>query len=282
MRIGPYRLSSIETGTCALDGGAMFGVVPKVVWEKELPADERNRVRLSLRALLLEEIDGPARILVDTGIGDKWSAKHADIYGIDHRQSSLEASLAERGLRTADITDVLLTHLHFDHAGGATRRRGDDVVPTFANARYWVQSRNLAWARNPTERDRASYRAEDFEPLLRHGVLELLPDAGAWRPGIELVLSEGHTTAMQIPVISGPEGTLAYCADLIPTAAHLRIPWVMGYDNHAVLTVNEKRALLERGRRERWIFFFEHDPLGPAVRCRVGAEDVDAFERVTL
>jgi len=282
MRIGHYHLTTIETGEFALDGGAMFGVVPKTLWQRELPADDRNRVRLALRALLLEEVDGPARILIDTGVGEKWPAKLADVFGVDHTRLSLEAGLATRGLTPGDITHVLLTHLHFDHAGGATIRRDGELVPAFENARYFVQRRNLEWAQAPSERDRASYREENFEPLLRCGVLELLDGAGTWMDGIDLVLSHGHTEAMQLPVISGPEAKLVYCADLIPTAAHVRAPWVMGYDNHPVVTVEEKNELLARGCREGWLFFFEHDPEGPAATIRSTEKGFAIDRRMTL
>ncbi len=282
MQIGSYKLRSIETGEFALDGGAMFGVVPRTLWERVAPPDDRNRVQLALRALLLEEIDGPARILVDTGIGTKWAPKLADIYGVDHGKLSVERSLQDHGLTTGDITDVLLTHLHFDHAGGATTRRGDEVVPTYENARYWVQRRNLEWARNPTEKDRASYLAENFEPLVEHGVLELLEGPGPWRPGIELILSDGHTTAMQLPLVSGPEGALVYCADLIPTAAHMAVPWVMAYDNQPLVTIEEKKELLGRGLDGDWLFFFEHDIHGPAARVQHTNKGYSVGERVAL
>lgn len=282
MQIGPYQLSAIETGTVALDGGSMFGVVPKPVWEREHPADEHNRIRLALRALLVEEINGPARILVDTGIGHKWPPALAERFGIDHDQTDLERSLAARGLGTGDITDVLLTHLHFDHAGGATVQRGGDVVPTFENARYWVQERNLDWARDPSPKDRTSYRDENFEPLLAHGVLELLDGPGTWREGFDLIISEGHTTAMQLPKISGDEGALLYCADLIPTASHVRVPWVMGYDNHPLTTIEEKAGLLSAGAEEAWHFFFEHDPSSPAARVHHTDKGYEIAQRISL
>lgn len=282
MQIAGYQLRSVETGWFALDGGAMFGVVPRALWQRHIAPDERGRVGLALRTLLIEELDGPRKILVDTGIGQKWDAKLADIYGVDHSRLELERSLAELGLQPEDITDVLLTHLHFDHAGGATKKVGDKLVPTFGEARYHVQRRNLEWAQNPTEKDRASYRPDNYEPLLEHGVLELLDGPGTWLPGIELILSDGHTQAMQLPHVFGPEGHLTYCADLIPTAAHVALPWIMAYDNQPLVTLEEKRALLERVCREDWVLFFEHDPEGAAATVESGPRGYSVRDRVSL
>ncbi len=283
MRIGPYELTSIETGWMALDGGAMFGVVPRALWSRHIEPDERGRIGLALRALLIEEQGGSGRrILVDTGIGQKWDPKGADIFGIDHSRLELERSLAERGLATSDITDVLLTHLHFDHAGGATKKMGDTIVPTFENATYYVQKANLEWAQSPTDKDRASYLPENFEALLREGVLELTDGPGEWLPGIELILSDGHTRAMQLPHIHGPEGHLTYCADLIPTSVHVPTPWVMAYDNFPLTTMEEKRGTLDRAMAEDWTLFFEHDPFGPAAKVEVGRRGFQVGERVDL
>jgi glyoxylase-like metal-dependent hydrolase (beta-lactamase superfamily II) len=286
MRIGPYELSAIETGWMALDGGAMFGVVPRALWSRHIAPDDRGRIGLALRALLIEEVEAPGdsrrKILVDTGIGQKWDDKGADMFGVDHTSLELEQSLAARGLGTADITDVLLTHLHFDHAGGATKKVGDAVVPTFPNATYHVQKANLAWAQAPTDKDRASYRAENFDALLREGVLELLDGPGEWLPGIELILSDGHTRAMQLPHIHGPEGHVAYCADLIPTSVHVPTPWVMAYDNFPLTTMEEKRAILERATTEDWTLFFEHDPFGPAAKVATGKRGYQVGARVEL
>ncbi len=282
MRIGPYELSSIETGWFALDGGAMFGVVPRSLWERKLPADDRNRVGLALRALLLEEGDGPRKILVDTGIGQKWDAKSADIFAVDHSRLELEKSLQERGLKTSDITDVLLTHLHFDHAGGATKKIGNKIVPTFENAQYHVQKDNLAWAQNPTEKDRASYLQENFEPLLEAGVLQCLDGPGEWLAGIELIISHGHTKAMQLPHIHGAEGHVTYCADIIPTSVHVPVPWVMAYDNFPLDSMAEKKDILQRATAEDWTLFFEHDPFGPAAKVIHGPKGFAAGERIAI
>ncbi|MHC5065490.1 MAG: MBL fold metallo-hydrolase, partial [Planctomycetota bacterium] len=256
--------------------------VPKALWERQIPADDRNRVGLAARALLLEEIEGERKILVDTGLGQKWGSKLADIYGVDHSKLRLETSLEAKGLRTGDITDVLLTHLHFDHAGGATKKVDGKILPTFENAKYFVQTRNLAWAHEPTEKDRASYMREDYGVLEEEGVLETLDGGGEWLPGIELIMSEGHTTAMQLPHVHGPEGHLVYCADMIPTAAHVPVPWVMAYDNQPLVTMQEKHDLLAKVAAEDWVLFFEHDPQGPASRVTSTEKGYRSGERVQL
>jgi glyoxylase-like metal-dependent hydrolase (beta-lactamase superfamily II) len=286
MRIGRWNVSSIETGWFALDGGAMFGVVPRALWARHIEPDAVGRIGLALRAMLLEEIDGNRKILVDTGIGQKWDDKGAAMFAVDHQRFELERALGERGLRTGDITDVLLTHLHFDHAGGATRRVGDgasaSIVPTFENATYYVQKDHLAWAQAPTEKDRASFRRENFEALLREGVLELTDGPGEWAPGIELILSYGHTHAMQLPHLHGPEGHVMYCADIIPTSIHVPVPWVMAYDNFPLTTMEEKKHILQQACAADWILFFEHDPWGPAARVVEGERGYQAGGRETF
>ena len=292
MRIGNWKLFAVETGRFALDGGAMFGVVPKTLWQRNHPPDERNRVPMSLRALLARKVNQAGEftgqnLLVDTGVGDKWSPKLADIYAVDHSELTIERGLAAHGLKASDITDVLLTHLHFDHAGGATRHKhqsGEDqsMVPTFENATYYVQKGNLDWARNPTEKDRASYLAENWEPLIEAGVLEIIEGQGEFLPGIELILSFGHTDAMQLPRFHGQGGSLLYCADLIPTASHIPVPWVMAYDNRPLVTIEEKKAILPRAAAENWWLFFEHDIHGPAAQVVAGPKGFHAGERSDL
>src|SRR6185369_5197923 len=216
LNFGPWRVHLLETGYLWLDGGSMFGSVPKPLWSKLQPPDERNRIRLAMRCLLLEGDEG--RILVDDGIGTKFSPKLADIYGVEHDVHTLEGSLAAIGLGLADVTDVVLTHLHFDHAGGSTRLDGNRVVPTFPKARYHVQRRNLENARNPNPRERASYLAENFEPLEEHGAIDAMDGSNTPWPGFELFTANGHTRGQQLVRVSGPEGALYYVADLIPTA----------------------------------------------------------------
>lgn len=288
MRIGKYQLNAVETGEFALDGGAMFGVVPRTLWERKLPPDDRNRIHLAVRALLVQELDDGGiptghNLLIDTGVGQKWDARMADIYGVDHSRLRIETSLAELELRLEDIGHVLLTHLHFDHAGGATRRdESRGLVPTFPNARYYVQQQNLDWAQNPTQKDRASYLKENFQPLLEAGVLETLDGPGEFWPGIELHMSNGHTTGMQLPRIHDSESSLIYCADIIPTAAHVPVPWVMAYDNEPLVTMAEKEALLARAVAEGWWIFFEHDPEAAMAKVVQGPKGYAAAERSQL
>ena len=259
MKIGSYELHAIETGRFALDGGAMFGVVPRPLWEKTSPPDERNRIAMAARALLAMG-DG-RRILVDTGNGDKFDQKFASIYKMESSGEIIDASLARHHLRPSDITDVILTHFHFDHAGGATRREGDRVVPAFPNARYYVQKQHWDAALHPTERDRASFLPDDFMPLLEAGVLNLIDGEKEILPGIRVRIVNGHTAALQCPLISDGTTSLLYCADLIPLASHLHLPWIMAYDLRPLITLEEKRKTLEQAVEEEWILFFEHDPV---------------------
>jgi glyoxylase-like metal-dependent hydrolase (beta-lactamase superfamily II) len=280
MTIGGYRIHAVETGRFALDGGAMFGVVPKVLWERTDPADERNRISMAARALLLV---GHGRvILVDTGNGDKMPEKLRAIYRIDNESSNLTASLESLNLRPADITDVVLTHLHFDHAGGATVRSGDRIVPAFPNARYYVQREHWDAALAPTERDQASFFRDDFLPLQEHGHLQFTDGPGELFPGISLEPVHGHTAALQCPVISDGRQTLFYCADLVPMAAHVQLPWIMGYDLRPLVTLEEKRKILGRAAAEQWVLFFEHDPRIAAARIVDGEKGYAIREQVAL
>jgi glyoxylase-like metal-dependent hydrolase (beta-lactamase superfamily II) len=271
LTLGGWSLHTLETGMFRLDGGAMFGSVPKPLWSRTNPADDRNRIRLAMRCLLAE--GHGRRILVDDGIGEKFAAKLADIFGIDHSEHTLERSLAALGLGVEDVTDVVLTHLHFDHAGGSTRRDGERLVPRLPKALVHVQARNLENARRPNLRERASYLAENFEPLEQAGVLRVMDGASEPWPGFRLIRADGHTRGQQLVRISGPEGTLYFVADLIPTAAHVRIPFVMGYDVAAIETMAEKKSLLDQAVAEGAWVCLEHDP--DVALARPGAEGDD-------
>jgi glyoxylase-like metal-dependent hydrolase (beta-lactamase superfamily II) len=271
LTLGPWKITTLEAGYVWLDGGSMFGSVPKPLWSKLEAPDERNRIRLSMRCLLLEG-EG-RRILVDDGAGEKSSAKFADIYRIQHEEHSLERSLGQLGLGAGDVTDVVLTHLHFDHAGGSTRRDGERLAPGFPRARYFVQRRNLENARRPNPRERASYVSENFEPLVDHGVLELWDGPQRPWPGIEIFTAEGHTRGQQLVRVSGPDGVLYYVADLIPMAPHVRIPFVMGYDMAAIETMDEKRTLLDRAVAEGAWVALEHAPVVALARPKAEGDD---------
>ncbi len=281
MKIGSYELHAIETGEFALDGGAMFGIIPKVFWEKKIPADDKNRIPLRLRALLIS--GNGKNILVDDGIGTKEDDKFSSIYKIDHSRFALESSLSKHGLSCNDITDVILTHFHFDHAGGSTKLDGKgNLVPTFPNATYYIQRKNLQWAKDPSEKDQASFTKANFEPLLEANLLKELDGPCELYPGIEILVVEGHTPAQQLVKVSDERTSLLYCGDLIPTSAHVQIPWIMGYDNHPITTLGEKKRILEKAADEKWVLFFEHCPLMAACRPVRTAKGFDCGEKIEI
>lgn len=258
MRVGEWQIETLVDGSFALDGGSMFGVVPKALWERGNPADDRNRIALASRLLLLR---GESRIvLVDTGLGHRWSDKERDIYAIDRSGPDVVGQLAARGIDIGDVTDVILTHLHFDHAAGTVREGDGGLELTFAAARHHLQRRHWEWAQSPTPKDTASFRPDDFRALADSPLLELRDGPGEVLPGVEVLPLDGHTDAMQAVKVSGPEATLLYVADLVPTTAHLRLPFVMAYDNRPLRTLQEKRELLSTAAREDWILVLEHDP----------------------
>lgn len=255
--LGDWTVQTIESGFLWLDGGSMFGSVPKPLWSRTNPPDERNRIRLAMRCLLM--VGHGRRVLVDIGLGDKFDAKLRDIYRVED-EPRLEASLAAAGVAPGDVTDVVLTHLHFDHAGGSTALAGDRLVPRLPNARWYVQKRNWENAHAPNPRERASYMPENFDPLREAGVLELWEGRVRPWPGVEMITAEGHTRGQQLVRVEGGGSAAYFVADLIPTASHVRIPYVMGYDVAAIETMAEKRELLARAAAERAWVVLEHDP----------------------
>lgn len=258
MKIGEYEVISVHGGAFRLDGGAMFGVVPKPLWEKTNPPDESNRIDMAMRCLVAR---GEGRvILVDTGVGSKYDEKFASIFAIDHSEHELVRALADRGLSPDDVTDVIMTHLHFDHGGGLTRRDGDVLSPQFPNARVHVQRSHWEHAMEPNERDRASFLRENYEPLREHSDLNLLEGDATLFPGIDVVVVHGHSPSMQLVKVYDRDCTLLYCADLIPTASHLPYPYIMGYDLEPLKTLAEKKTYLPLAAEEGWILAFEHDP----------------------
>lgn len=284
MQIGPYTVQTIETGEFALDGGAMFGIVPKPLWEKKIGVDPRNRIDMRLRCLLLRgEVGGERRtILIDTGIGTKWDPKGRDIYRIDHARSELIRNLAAVGVGPDDVTDVILTHLHFDHAGGATMRVGERIIPTFPKAAYYVQKAHWEWANRPSDKDRGSFMAHDFVPLMEARQLTLLDPTDTIVSGITFRFSHGHTSALQHPVISDGSTTLYYCADLFPTSLHVYVPWVMAYDIRPLETIAEKKAILAEAAAAGWVMVFEHCPLVAAARMATTERGYGIAETIAL
>lgn len=266
MKIGEYEINSLETGYFSLDGGAMFGVVPWVFWSKLNPPDERQRIKLAARCWLVR---GHGRtILVDDGNGTKWSEKLKDIYRLDNSSGDLISSLKSAGFRPEDITDVILTHLHFDHAGGSTTDVNGEILPTFPNARYYVQKKQWELSQNPSEKDRGSFMRDDYAPLMDHGVLELVDGEFEIFPGIELLVCNGHTNAQQLPKITDGKTTMLFCCDLVPTTSHLPWPYVMAYDVRPLVTIEEKKRILSRAYEEKWILFLEHDPSTEAITLK--------------
>ena len=263
MLIGSYQLYSIETSEFALDGGAMFGIIPKPLWEKEVPADEQNRITMVTRSLLLVSDDH--KIIVDTGNGTKWQEKFRDIYRIELDNLNLEKSLAKYNFSPGDITDVYCTHLHFDHVGGNTKIVAGKLEPVFPNATYWVQNENWELANSPSEKDAGSFMSADWSVLLENNMIHFVDGKESFLPEIENHLTYGHTTGLMHPIIGDSTNKLIYMADLIPMAAHIPLPWVMAYDIHPALTVQEKGEILPTIVDEDWIIFFEHDPVYQAA-----------------
>ena len=261
MRFGDLRLDLVRGPEFRLDGGAMFGVVPKVLWERRFPADARNRVRLATNCLLVRGSGFTA--LIESGLGEKWDPKDRDRFAIDDR-TTMAGGLRELGVRPEDVDALVLSHLHFDHAGGATRLDAEGyAVPAFENATVYVQAAELAHARSPNERDRASYRPDDWEPCARAGKLEAVTGEVEVRPGVTVVPVRGHNADMQAIRIDSRGSVAFYFADALPTTAHVPIPWIMAYDLYPVDLVENKRRLLASAVSEGWLCVFEHDPEVP-------------------
>jgi glyoxylase-like metal-dependent hydrolase (beta-lactamase superfamily II) len=264
--IGGLRTYVLQAGGQKLDGGAMFGVVPKPLWERRIPPDERNRIQLGMRCLLIEHDAG--LVLIDTGAGNKEEPKFHDIYGVENTGANgrtlLEDALASLGRSAADVAMVVDTHLHFDHAGGNTWIDTEHVVrPTFVNARYVVQQGEYEFARHPNERTMASYFPRNFQPVAEAGQFDFVQGERELLPGIRVIPTPGHTPHHQSVLIESEGERAFYPADLIPTAAHLPLPWIMGYDVEPLVTLETKRRMLERAVEEEWLVIFEHDATTP-------------------
>ena len=262
------QLFSINTGFFKLDGGAMFGVVPKSIWNKVNPADENNLCSWALRCLLIQ--DGDRLILIDNGNGDKQDAKFFSHYHL-HGEDTLDKSLAKYGFHRDDITDVILSHLHFDHCGGTIRREGDRLVPNFKNATVWSNEEHWQWAVHPNDREKASFLKENILPIQENGQLKFIPIPNRENPlrqlasakftdSISIRIADGHTRAMMLPQIQYKDRTIVFMADLLPSQGHIPLPYVMGYDMFPMTTLQEKKLFLEEAVDNNYILFFEHDP----------------------
>jgi glyoxylase-like metal-dependent hydrolase (beta-lactamase superfamily II) len=256
------KIYTINTGNFKLDGGAMFGVVPKVIWNKLNPADNDNLCPWAMRCMLIE--DDNRLILVDNGVGDKQDAKFFGHYHL-HGDDSLDKSLQQLGFHHSDITDVILTHLHFDHCGGSIVRKNDKLIPAFPNANYWSNERHWQWATIPNDREKASFLKENILPIKESGQLQMvrIPETGNayFSDSITIRYVHGHTDAMMLPQITYKDKTIVFMADLIPAVAHLPVPYVMAYDMFPLTSLLEKKSFLEEALEKEYILFFEHDPV---------------------
>lgn len=255
------KISSIDTGFFKLDGGAMFGIVPRRIWQRLNPSDENNLCTWAMRCLLIET--GDRKILVDAGLGDKQDEKFRSFFE-PHGEATLLGSLASKGVAASEITDVFLTHLHFDHCGGAVRKAVDGTLkPAFPHATYWTNEVHYQWAIHPNAREHASFLSENFIPLKEAGVLKYLDvqrDPYKWLDGLQIQFVNGHTEAMMLLHIDTPQRRLVYCADLIPSSYHIGLPYIMSYDIRPMDTLAEKTELLEEAVDKNWGLIFEHDP----------------------
>ncbi|UCF05712.1 MAG: MBL fold metallo-hydrolase [bacterium] len=275
MRLGGFTLKAIETGIFRLDGGAMFGVVPKVLWSRTNPADESNRISMAMRVLFVE--GNGRRLVIDSGSGTKLDDKMIRIYSIE--TEGLGEALRREGIDPHTITDAVATHLHFDHVGGFTYRdHSGDLHLTLPRAEHYIQRRQWTAAVEPNAKDRASFFPDNYVPIEQAGMLRLIDGEEEIFPGVSLIPTDGHTPGHQVVLITTDEGSLLYCADLVPLASHLNLPYIMAYDHFPLSTLEEKRRLIGRAADEGWILFFEHDPVIPACRIRRQAAETERFE----
>jgi glyoxylase-like metal-dependent hydrolase (beta-lactamase superfamily II) len=275
------KLYTINAGFFKLDGGAMFGVVPKSIWNKLNPADDNNMCTWAMRCLLVDT--GKKRILVDTGMGNKQDAKFFSYYYL-HGDDTLETSLAKQHLTKDNITDVFLTHLHFDHCGGAIVREGNKLVPAFKNATYWSNEQHWNWATEPNDREKASFLKENILPIKESGRLQFIEacEGVSVFEDFTIKLVYGHTDAMMLPTIQYKGKTIVYMADLLPSAAHLPIPYIMSYDMFPLKTLNEKKSFLQEAFERDYILFFEHDPYIECCRIQKTEKGIRVKETFTL
>ncbi len=278
MKFGDYRVEVVPDCEFRLDGGAMFGVVPRNLWSRKFPPDEQNRIRMNMNCVFIDT--GSEKILIETGIGDKWSEKHRAMYGIDRKQSLDESLQSIAGVNANEITIVINTHLHFDHAGGNSKHdESGTLVASFPNARYFISRAEYEHAESPSERDRASYLVENWRPLKASDQLELMEANYEVVPGLRMETHAGHNRSMQCWRLDRGAQTLFGFADLVPTRAHVPFAWIMGYDLYPIETLEAKKTLLPEAAREGWACLFYHDPDQPLGRI---VEDAGKLQAVAL
>ncbi len=282
LNIGPYKVHSLSTTSFGLDGGAMFGTVPKVLWNKTNPSDNENRILMDCRCLLLESRD--YKILIDTGLGGDFVEKYGPSLGLkfskmyaiqEGKKSGIQTALDKINIKTSQITHVILTHLHFDHAGGATKSINGQLTPTFEKAEYFIQQDNLNTALLPNLREKASYYKCNFKVLKENKVLTVLKGNENILPNISFSISNGHTKGQQNVWIEDDKNSLLYCADLIPTATHVRLPWIMGYDLNPLMIIEEKNRELKKALKKNSFLFFEHDPYCATAKIKASKNGLD-------
>lgn len=260
VHFGNFELYPVETGRFMLDGGAMFGVVPKTLWSKKIPADSKNRIPMAMRCLLIKSNNSGKIYLIDNGSGTKFNDKMSSIYGMDYEHSNLEDSLSNCGVKPDEITDIIFSHLHFDHCGGTTYyNENGELDHFFSRAVYHVNRRHWQTATNPNAREKASFLDENILPIKESGRLNLVEDYHQFEENLSTIPMDGHTIGQQLPVVSSGRKTIVYAADLLPTFAHLPLPWVMGYDMAPVQTLKEKEIFLNEAVKNDYYLFLEHD-----------------------
>lgn len=277
LALGPFHLYSIEAGRFRLDGGAMFGVVPKTLWSRQIKSDDKNRIPMAMRCLLITSENTGRTYLVDNGIGTKFDEKFENIYQIDFEHSNLIDSLDYHGFEPGDITDVIFSHLHFDHCGGTTYYDDSgDLKHTFPNATYHVTEEHLDTATNPNAREKASFHPNNIEPITKSDRLNVVEKRHNFEDGLTAIPVDGHTIGQQLPRIDVEDTTIVFAADLLPTHVHVPLPWIMGYDMYPVTTLEEKEAILDQATEENWYFFLEHDASAEVIT--VGKENHQKYK----
>lgn len=281
--LGNFELYTIEAGDIKLDGGAMFGVVPKTLWSRGIEPDDKNRIPMTMRCLLIKSNSTGKVYLIDNGVGDKFNEKMMNIYQIDFSKRELHRSLKEQGFSADNITDIIFTHLHFDHCGGtSTFNESGELEHVFKNATYHVNERHWKNATEPNARETASFLPENITPLKETNRLNLVNDDHVYEEGLSCIIANGHTFGQQLPVIQGDGKTLVYCADLLPTHLHLPLPWVMGYDMQPLETLMEKDAFLKKAIADKWYLYLEHDLFEEIITVKFDGRKFSVDQKLTL